>query len=447
MDVAIVILAAGTGSRMNSHRPKVLFEIGGAPMLWHVVKTAQTVNPSRIIVVAGSQLEVIKDGLRNFGVAPEFVVQKEPLGTADAVASVRQSLRDFSGMLIVLYGDTPLIRTDTLKLLIGKSQSNSALAVLGFETNRENSYGRLILDSDGSLSEIVERRDADNKIQSVNFCNSGVVSGDAELIFNLIDEVETDNNAEEYYLTDIIGIARSRGLFCSAVECTVSEALGVNSRADIVTAESAFQTAARHSAIENGILMPAPDTVFFSFDTVLEPECTIEPNVVFGRNVIIEGGARVRSFSHLEGCIIKSGAVIGPFARIRPNTTVETGARIGNFVEIKESKIGNSSKVSHLSYIGDADIGECTNIGAGTITCNYDGRTKHRTVVGNDTFVGSDTILVAPVEVGDSAMTAAGSVITFDVPVGSMGVARSRQSIIKGFAGRFFASTKRNKSR
>ena len=442
MAVAIVILAAGSGKRMRSSRPKVLHEVAGAPMLWHVVKAAETVAPSKIIVVAGRQTDVIRDRLNDFGMQPEFAVQERPLGTADAVSAARPLLEGFKGKVIVLYGDTPLIRPATLEQLTDSGGAAADLTVVGFSASDPGTYGRLVLDDGGNLTKIVEFRDADSHEKTISFCNSGIIAADSGLLFNLIGDVAPDNAAGEFYLTDVVGIACSKGLRCAAAICDESETQGVNSRRENAAAEIAYQMRARGAAMENGVAMPAPQTVHFSYDTELGQDCTVEPYVVFGPGVTVESGARIRSFSHLEGCTVRSGALIGPYARIRPDSIVESGARIGNFVEIKQARIGRSAKASHLSYIGDAEIGEGTNIGAGSITCNYDGISKHRTKIGRGAFVGSDSILVAPVTIGDSAMTAAGSVITSDVPPGSLGIARVRQSVIKGFADRFFRSSR-----
>ncbi len=443
MNAAIVILAAGSGTRMNSSRPKVLHEIAGAPMLWHVMKAAETVSPSKIIVVTGRQEDAIRNRLSDFGMRPEFAVQEKPAGTADAVAAARRNLQGFGGALMILYGDAPLIRPDTLIQMMNPQDIKADLRVLGFHAEDPKSYGRLVVDDDGAVERIVEFRDAGPAEKDIRFCNSGVIAADSGHLFSLIDEVVPDNSAGEFYLPDVVGIARSRGMRCQAVSCAETEALGINNRAELSAAEGVFQGRARNSAMERGAVLQAPDTVFFSYDTVLEPDCTVEPYVVFEPGVKIESGARIRPYSHLAGCLIRNGAVIGPFARIRPASIVESGARVGNFVEIKQARIGGSAKASHLSYIGDAEIGDGANIGAGSITCNFDGKSKHRTIIGQRAFIGSDTILVAPVEIGESAMTAAGSVITSDIPAGSLGVARGRLSVIKGFAKRFFGNSSR----
>ncbi len=438
MAQAVVVLAAGAGTRMKASKPKVLHEVAGAPMLCHVVRTAKTLSPTRIVVVVGPQSDIIRHRLGDFNLEVEFATQQQPRGTADAVAAARTRLHGFTGRLIVLFGDTPLVRPQTLARLADAGDDKADIHVLGFHSENPQGYGRLVTGEDGEIVRIVENRDADPETQTIQFCNSGVIAGDSELIFGLIEDVTAENSANEYYLTDIIEIARSRNLRCAAIVCGETEALGVNDQADRAAAEAGFQSQARARAIANGVDLPDAEHVYFSFDTELAPNATIEPFVVFGPGVEVEDGARVRSFSHLEGCLIRSGASVGPHARIRPGSVIENGARVGNFVEVKQSRIGCGAKASHLSYIGDADIGDGANIGAGTITCNYDGKGKHRTVIGKRAFLGSDTILVAPVTVGESAMTAAGSVITSDVPAESLAVARKRQSIIKGFAQRYF---------
>lgn len=442
--IAIVILAAGSGTRMKSPRPKVLHEIGGAPLLHHVFLTARQLNPERLLVVTGEHTESIKERMCKFGPLPEFVRQNKPLGTGHAVAAVRNQLTNFTGNAIILYGDAPFIRNDTLKELV-TLRENADLAILGFETKNPSAYGRLVLDEGGELAKIVELKDATDDEKQITFCNSGVVSTSTELLFELLEQVKPNPITEEYYLTDIVAIARGRGLRCHVKSCNEQETVGINSPAELSAAEALFQENSRRDAMDTGATLLAPDTIYFSHDTELAPGCIIEPYVIFGNQVKVESEARICSFSHLCGCSIESGATIGPFARIRPNSTVGRGGKVGNFVELKEVVLEHQAKANHLSYLGNTRIGENTNIGAGTITCNYDGKTKHQTDIGKDTFIGSNSILIAPVEIGDSAMTAAGSTITSDVPCGALGVGRARQSIIKGFVARFFGNLKTSK--
>ncbi|MCB1329630.1 MAG: bifunctional UDP-N-acetylglucosamine diphosphorylase/glucosamine-1-phosphate N-acetyltransferase GlmU, partial [Maritimibacter sp.] len=299
----------------------------------------------------------------------------------------------------------------------------------------------------GALTKIVEFKDATEEERAIRLCNSGVVMADAALLFDLVAAVGNDNAAGEYYLTDIVGIARDRGLRAVAVTCDETETLGINTRAELAAAEAAFQARARAAAIEDGVTLVAPETVYFAQDTFIGRDAVIEPNVVFGPGVTVETGARIRAFSHLEGCHVSRDAVVGPYARLRPGAELAEGAKVGNFVEIKNAEIAAGAKVNHLTYIGDAFVGEAANIGAGTITCNYDGVFKHRTHIGARSFIGSNTMLVAPVTVGDGAMTATGTVVTRDVPAGAMAVGRAKMEIKEGFWARMYAKLKAKKSR
>ena len=309
--------------------------------------------------------------------------------------------------------------------------------VLGFEAADPGRYGRLIVDGD-ALLRIVEFKDASEEERAVTLCNSGVICADAKALFDLIDDVGNDNASGEYYLTDIVEIARAKGLSATAVSCDESETMGINSRAELAVAEATFQTNARRALIADGVMMQAPDTVFLSFDTTIGRDAEIEPNVVFAPGVTVESGARIRAFSHLEGAHVSRGATVGPYARLRPGAELAEDVHIGNFVEIKNASVDEGAKVNHLTYIGDASIGARSNIGAGTITCNYDGVMKHQTTIGQDVFIGSNTMLVAPVTVGDGAMTATSTTVTQDVPEGAMAIGRAKQDIKAGFARRFF---------
>jgi bifunctional UDP-N-acetylglucosamine pyrophosphorylase/glucosamine-1-phosphate N-acetyltransferase len=320
------------------------------------------------------------------------------------------------------------------------------VVVLGFEAADPGRYGRLKM-SGQSLDAIVEFKDATDQERAITLCNSGVLAADAQTLFSLLDEVGNDNASGEYYLTDIVSLARAQGLSATAVTCDEDETRGVNSRAELVSANAAYQARARAELIEAGVTLQAPDTVHLCFDTLLGPDTVIEPNVVFGPGVTVENGATIRAFSHLEGCHVARGAVVGPYARLRPGAELSEDVRIGNFVEIKNAQIHAGTKVNHLSYIGDAELGEKTNVGAGTITCNYDGVFKHRTVIGKNVFIGSDTMLVAPVTLGDDSMTATGTVVTHDVPAGAMAVGRARQENKPGFARKMFEKLKSAKAR
>ncbi|MCC6002211.1 MAG: bifunctional UDP-N-acetylglucosamine diphosphorylase/glucosamine-1-phosphate N-acetyltransferase GlmU [Pararhodobacter sp.] len=434
MPLAIVILAAGQGSRMNSDLPKVLHPLAGAPLLAHVLRTAQMLEPARLVVVTGHGAEAVTRAVD--ALAPEAVVvhQAAQLGTAHAVAQARSALNGFSGDLLVLYGDTPFVRFDTVQAM-RSARAEAALVVLGFDAADPGRYGRLITAGE-RLERIVEYKDATAEERAITLCNSGVLCADAAQLFTLVDAVESKNAAGEYYLTDTVGLATAQGLAAKVVRCDEAETLGINTRAELAAAEAAFQAGARAEALDNGVTMTAPDTVFLALDTVIGRDAVIGPNVVFGPGVTVETGAEIRAFCHLEGCHISRGAVVGPFARLRPGTELAEDVRVGNFVEIKNALLDEGAKVNHLSYIGDAELGEGVNVGAGTVTCNYDGVMKHRTVIGARAFIGSSTMLVAPVRVGAEAMTGSGSVITQDVPDGALALGRARQETKPGLARR-----------
>lgn len=442
---AVIILGAGLGTRMNSDLPKVLHPIAGAPMLVHAMQAAMVLDPARRVVVAGYEAAQVEKAALAHDPDVTVVVQAEQLGTGHAVAQAQAALADFVGDALVLYGDTPFIRPDTLEAMMEARQTHD-IVVLGFEAEDPARYGRLIL-KDGQLDRIVEYKDATEAERAVTLCNSGVIAADAATLFDLVAAVGNDNAAGEYYLTDIIAIARARGLTATVVECAEAETLGINSRFELAQAEALFQNGARMTALDDGVTLIAPETVYFAYDTVIGRDAVIEPNVVFGPGVTVESGATIRAFSHLEGCHVSRGAIVGPYARLRPGAELAENTRVGNFVEVKNAVIAEGAKVNHLSYIGDADIGPRSNIGAGTITCNYDGVSKHHTTIGADVFIGSNTMLVAPVSVGDAAMTASGSVITRDVPAGDLAVARSKQENKTGFAVRLFDKLRAQKAK
>lgn len=445
MTTALIVLGAGKGTRMNSVLPKVLHQIGFAPMLVHAVRAGATLDPERTVVVAGHGAEAVEAATNTYDPDITVVRQTEQLGTAHAVAQAREALAGHDGDALVLYGDTPFIRPETLENM-ASARAQHDVIVLGFEAADPGRYGRLIMQGD-ALDRIVEFKDASDDERAVTLCNSGVIMADSATLFDLIEAVGNDNASGEFYLTDIIAIARTKGLSATVVRCDEAETLGVNSRAELIRAEASFQARARAEAIENGVTLVAPDSVTFAYDTVIGRDCVIEPNVVFGPNTTIESGVRIRAFSHLEGCHVSRGATIGPFARLRPGAELAENTHIGNFVEIKNAVIAEGAKVNHLTYIGDADVGARTNIGAGTITCNYDGVFKHRTSIGADVFVGSNTMLVAPVTLGDGAMTATGTIVTRDVPDGDMAVGRARQENKTGFARRMFEKLKAKKAK
>jgi len=438
MTLALIILAAGKGTRMRSDLPKVLHPIAGAPMLVHAMMAADPLAPARRVVVAGHGAARVRAAALAQDPAAEVVLQTVQNGTAHAVDQARDTLADFDGDAVVLYGDTPFVSAQTLGRIAAARADGADVVVLGFQAADPGRYGRLVVEGD-ALARIVEAKDATKDELAITLCNSGVVCADRAVLFDLIAQVGNDNASGEYYLTDIVGLANDAGLRCAVVECAEAETLGVNSRVDLAAAEAQFQTRARVAAMENGATLVAPETVHFAHDTRLGRDVMVEPNVVFGPGVVVSDGVTLRAFSHLEGCTVETGAVVGPYARLRPGSQIGAGARIGNFVETKQAEIAAGAKVNHLSYIGDATVGAAANIGAGTITCNYDGVMKHRTEIGENAFIGSNSALVAPVTVGAGASVGAGSVITRNVPDDALAVSRAEQQIKPGLAKRLRA--------
>lgn len=440
MQVSLIILAAGQGTRMNSDLPKVLHKVAAAPLLHHAMTAGRALEPARTVVVVGHGGEEVAASARAFDETVEIVEQTEQRGTAHAVAQAAPLLADEAGEAIVLYGDTPFIRPETLQAMLD-ARARHAVVALAFHARDPGRYGRMIADGENLLA-IREWKDATDEERAITLCNSGVICASARTLFQLVAKVGTANASGEYYLTDIIALARAEGLSAGLVTCDESETLGVNTRAQLADAEREFQTRARAEALENGVTLTAPETVYFALDTVIGRDAIIGPNVLFAPGVTIESGAEVKGFCHLEGCHISRGATVGPFARLRSGTELSDFVRVGNFVEIKDSIIEEGAKVGHLSYIGNALIGERANIGAGTVTCNYDGVMKHRTTIGKRAFIGSDTMLVAPVSVGDDAFTASGSVITEDVPAEALAMGRARQVNKPGLATRLMDKLK-----
>ena len=443
MSNSVIILAAGKGTRMESDLPKVLHHLAGAPMLLHVMKSSATLEPERLVIIAGHGADAVGAVARDYSETAQIVLQSEQLGTGHAVSQAKSALADCTGDVIVLYGDTPFVRPETLQALLA-ARKTADIVVLGFQAANAGRYGRLVMQG-SAVSRIVEYKDASEQERAITFCNSGVICAKADVLFSLLEAVGNDNASKEYYLTDIVQLANDRNLSVAAVHCDEAETMGINSRAELAQAEASFQSRTRMEMMALGVSLTAPETVYFAYDTVLGRDSQVEPNVVFGPGVTVENGARIRAFSHLEGCHISSGAVVGPYARLRPGTELAENVRIGNFVEIKNARIEDGAKVNHLSYIGDANIGEASNIGAGTVTCNYDGVGKHHTEIGASVFIGSNTMLVAPVTVGDAAMTASGSVITKNVEPGALAIARSEQSNKPGLAVKLFAMLRRKK--
>ena len=443
MSNSVIILAAGKGTRMDSDLPKVLHHLAGAPMLLHVMKSSATLEPEQLVIIAGHGADAVGAVARDYSETAQVVLQSEQLGTGHAVSQAKSALADCTGDVIVLYGDTPFVRPETLQALLA-ARKTADIVVLGFQAANAGRYGRLVMQG-SAVSRIVEYKDASEQERAITFCNSGVICAKADVLFSLLEAVGNDNASKEYYLTDIVQLANDRNLSVAAVHCDEAETMGINSRAELAQAEASFQSRTRMEMMALGVSLTAPETVYFAYDTVLGRDSQVEPNVVFGPGVTVENGAHIRAFSHLEGCHISSGAVVGPYARLRPGTELAENVRIGNFVEIKNARIEDGAKVNHLSYIGDANIGEASNIGAGTVTCNYDGVGKHHTEIGASVFIGSNTMLVAPVTVGDAAMTASGSVITKNVEPGALAIARSEQSNKPGLAVKLFAMLRRKK--
>src|SRR5436190_8901398 len=427
---AAIILAAGEGTRMRSSLPKVLHELAGWPMIRHVTEALRSLEPAATVVVVGEGMEAVAKA-----VAPmPTCVQSPPRGTGDAVRAARQFLaprldKGDIADVVVLFGDTPLLRPETIKTLLDRRRRAPAVAIVaaGFRPADPSPYGRFVLNRDGMLERIVEARDATPQEAAIGLCNGGIMAIDSGHLFGLVDRIGNDNAKREYYLTDIVALARADGLAARVVELPAEELAGVNTRAELAAAEALLQSRLRHRAMENGATLIAPETVFFCADTKLGRDVVIEPDVFFGPGVTIGDNVHIRAFSHIEGATIAGGAIVGPFARLRPGAVLEENVHVGNFVEVKATRLGAGAKANHLSYLGDSDIGGGTNIGAGTITCNYDGFNKHRTVIGERAFIGSNTALVAPVSVGDGAYVATGSVITSDVPADALTIARSRQ--------------------
>ena len=437
MTISLIVLAAGMGTRMNSDLPKVLHKVAAATLLHHALAAGMALQPARVVVVTGHGAQEVADCAAAFDPAIETVLQEPQLGTGHAVAQAAPLLADKAGDAFVLYGDTPFIRPETLADMQG-ARARHDVVVLGFHAADPGRYGRLIA-HDGALEKIVEYKDASDEERRITLCNSGVICADTQVLLRLACRLGNDNAAGEYYLTDIIAAARAEGLTAGVVLCDEGETLGINTRAELARAEAVFQASARAEALDNGVTLTAPETVFFARDTHIGRDAIIGPNVIFGTGVTIESGAEVKGFCHLEGCHISRGAQVGPFARLRTGAELAEDVHIGNFVEIKNAILDEGVKVGHLSYIGDADLGEFTNIGAGTVTCNYDGVMKHRTKIGRNAFIGSDTMLVAPVRVGDGAMTGSGSVITQDVPDGAIALGRAVQVNKLGLAPKLFA--------
>ena len=441
-DLSIIILAAGKGTRMKSDLPKVMHKVAGREMLNMVIDEAKTLNPKNITVVISDEMMAIQEKIQkaHSEIEINFAIQKERKGTAHAVLTALEKIKKIGEKTLVLYGDTPLIESATLKKMI-KKLDDFSLCILGFEDEEENMYGRLVVDSKGHLEKIIEFKDADDEERKIALCNSGVMAIDGKKIAELLSQVKSNNAAGEFYLTDIVAIAGKLGLKRSFIQTYGEEVLGVNSRLELSEVECIKQDQIREKMMNSGVTLLDPPSIYFSFDTKISNDSIIHPHVFFGPEVEIEKNVEIKSFCHIDGAKIASGAVVGPFARIRPQTKIDENVRVGNFVEVKKSHLKRGAKINHLSYIGDAEIGENSNIGAGTITCNYDGFNKFKTKIGDNVFVGSNSALVAPIEIGDGALVGAGSVITKNVEADDLAVARAKQVVILQ-GGKKFRETK-----
>ncbi len=424
---------------MKSSLPKVLHPIGGRPMLAHVLAAAGALEPVHTALVLAPGMDDVAATAQT--AAPDFqlFIQKPALGTAHAVLAARALIEGFTGDVVILYGDTPLIRPETLKDMVAARRAGAGVVVLGFEAEDPGAYGRLVVEPSGALSAIVEASEADETTRALTLCNSGVMAVDGALLPDLLDAVGNENAKQEYYLTDIVAIANKRGIACVAVEGQEREVLGVNSRAELAQAEGIFQDRMRQAALDGGVTLADPSSVYFSYDTELARDVTVAPHVVFGPGVYVGEGALINAFSHLEGAHIAAQARIGPFARLRPGAEIGEDVHIGNFVEVKKSVIETGAKVNHLSYIGDTFVGAKANIGAGTITCNYDGFDKHRTHIGKGASIGSNNSLIAPVTIGDGAYTGSGSVIRKDVAADALALNDVKQKTFPRWAAKFRA--------
>lgn len=432
--LACIVLAAGRGTRMRSELPKVLHHVAGLPMLGHVIRAAGELAPEHTVVVIGPGM----DNVAKFAAPHPTVVQTKQQGTADAVRMAEAKLKAFNGDVLILYGDTPLVDAEALQKLRAVRQENDAdVVVAAFQPAEPGAYGRVVVNAAGRVTAIVEALDATLEQKNIRLCNGGMMLLSSPKMWELLAQIKNNNAKQEYYLTDVVKLAHEAGLKTAAAEISEEAVLGVNDRVELAVAEGIFQRMMRESVMRAGATLPDPATVHFSFDTVIGQDVTIGQNVVFAPGVVVEDRAQIRPFCHLEGVRIGAGATVGPFARLRPGTTLGNGAHIGNFVELKNATVGAGSKINHLSYIGDADIGSGANVGAGTITCNYDGFKKHQTSIGDGAFIGSNTALVAPVVIGHGAFVGAGSVITEDVPPDTLAVARGRQVNLDNWAQRF----------
>lgn len=421
-----IILAAGEGTRMRSDLPKVLHEVANIPMLSHVMRVCSAAQSDNIAVVTGKGAELVVDVVGKENPQASVHAQTERLGTAHAVLAARDAIKQGDNDILVLFGDTPLLTPETLANMRNVLADGAAIVVVGFYAKDPTGYGRLLEDGE-KLVAIREHAEATEEERKIEFCNGGIMGLSGEHALALLDAVDNKNAKGEYYLTDVVEIANAKGLSVKALEAPEAELIGVNTRNGLAEVEVLWQNTARQKLMASGVTMQAPETVFLSADTIIEPDVELEPNVVFGPKVVVKSGVKIKAFSHFEGAVIGENADIGPFARLRPGTNLASDTKVGNFVEVKNAVVHEGAKINHLSYVGDAEIGLKANIGAGTITCNYDGMNKHKTTIGAGAFIGSNSALVAPVMIGDGAYVASGSVITEDVPGDALGIGRGKQ--------------------
>jgi bifunctional UDP-N-acetylglucosamine pyrophosphorylase/glucosamine-1-phosphate N-acetyltransferase len=446
--IAAVVLAAGKGTRMKSQRHKVLHPIAGRPMIEHLLGSLSELAPERTVVIVGDGREQLEKQLEGRAV---FAVQEPQLGTGHAVQQAEAALAGFEGDVLVLYGDVPFVSAETMRAMIERLHSADdddapAAVVLGFQPEDTLQYGRVIADGD-HIAWMVEHKDADESQRKCRLCNSGLLAAPAGVLFELLRKVGNDNAQGEYYLPDVVNVAISEGCVCAVVTTDdPDEVAGINSRGELAEAEARWQRARRSRAMAEGASLVAPETVFFAWDTQLGRDVTIEPSVVFGPGVTVADGATIHAFCHIEGAELGEGVSVGPFARLRPGTKLAAGAKVGNFVETKNAELGEGAKANHLTYLGDATVGAGANVGAGTITCNYDGYFKHKTVIGERAFIGSNSALIAPVSIGADAIVAAGSAVSRDVAAGELRMVRAEQLVKPGWADRFHDAMKKKKA-
>ncbi len=445
---AAIVLAAGIGSRMRSALPKVMHAIAGRPMVGHVLATLAEAEIAPIVVVIGPDMDIVAKTVWPHA----CVIQKDRLGTGHAVLQAKPALSVFKGDILIAYGDTPFVAPETLrKMRAARARENKNgqkpdIVVLGFSPKDPGAYGRLIVSADG-LERIIEAKDATPAEREVGLCNSGIMLADAAVLWDLLADVRPNNAKGEYYLTDIVGFARKAGLGCAVVEGDEEELMGINSRVELAEAEAIFQRRLRRQIMENGATLIAPETIYFSADTKVGRDVEIGPFSVFGPGVVLDDNVTVKAFCHIEGAHISAGAIVGPYSRLRPGADIGKDAHVGNFVEIKNARLEEGAKVNHLSYVGDARVGAKANVGAGTITANYDGFNKSHTDIGAGASIGSNTVLVAPVKVGDGAMTGAGAVVRKDVPSDALTLSEGRQKNHEGFAAKYRAVKKAEKEK